>query len=123
MEALRASQRLQSFKDDAAHRRTLLEDHQPRDKQDEQPRRSRTAAGRVEDTFARRTVQGRAEDAASRGSTAHAIYRTHTVPPWRQAGGKWIVYLVNSHTNAARIDWHLREIDSRFAPGLPLGWS
>jgi len=30
---------------------------------------------------------------------------------------------VNSHTNATRIGWHLWEIDLRFAPGLPPGWS
>jgi len=33
-----------------------------------------------------------------------------------------MVSLVNSHTNATRIVWHLWEIDLRFAPGLPLGW-
>ena len=32
-----------------------------------------------------------------------------------------MVYLVNSHTNATRIGWHLWEIDLRFAPGLPPG--
>ena len=36
--------------------------------------------------------------------------------------GKLIVSLVNSHTNAARIGWHLWEIDLRFAPGLSPGW-
>ena len=40
------------------------------------------------------------------------------VPPWRQPRGKWMVSLVNSHTNATRIGWHLWEIDLRFAPGL-----
>jgi hypothetical protein len=30
-----------------------------------------------------------------------------------------MVSLINSHTNAIRIGWHLREIGSRFAPGLP----
>ena len=30
--------------------------------------------------------------------------------------------LVKSHTNATRIGWHLREIDLRFAHGLPPGW-
>jgi len=29
--------------------------------------------------------------------------------------------LVNSHTNATRIGWHLCEIDLRFVPGLPPG--
>jgi len=33
-----------------------------------------------------------------------------------------MVPLVNSHTNATRIGWHLWEIDLRFAPGLPAGW-
>ena len=32
-----------------------------------------------------------------------------------------MVSLVNSHTNASRIGWHLWEIDLRFAPGLPPG--
>ena len=40
----------------------------------------------------------------------------------RQPRDKLIVSLVNSHTNAARIRWHLWEIDLRFAPGLPQGW-
>ena len=44
-------------------------------------------------------------------------------PPWRQPRGKWMVSLVNSHTNATRIEWHLWEIDLRFAPGLPPGWT
>ena len=43
-------------------------------------------------------------------------------PPWGQPRGKWMVSLVNSHTNATRIGWHLWEIDLRFAPGLPPGW-
>ena len=42
-------------------------------------------------------------------------------PPWRQPTGNWMVSLVNSHTNATRIGWHLRVIDLRFAPELPLG--
>jgi len=33
-----------------------------------------------------------------------------------------MVSLVNSHTNATRIGWHLWETDLRFAPGLPPGW-
>ena len=33
-----------------------------------------------------------------------------------------MVSLVNSHTNATRIGWHLWEIDLRFTPGLPPGW-
>jgi hypothetical protein len=36
--------------------------------------------------------------------------------------GELMVYLVDSHTNAIRIGWHLWEIDLRFAPGLPPGW-
>ena len=43
-------------------------------------------------------------------------------PPWRQPRGKLVVSLVNYHTNATRIGWHLWEIDLRFAPGLPPGW-
>ena len=43
-------------------------------------------------------------------------------PPWRQPRGKWMVSLVNFHTNPARIGWHLWEIDLRFATGLPPGW-
>ena len=34
-----------------------------------------------------------------------------------------MVSLVNSHTNATRIGWHLWEIDLRFTPGLPPGWN
>ena len=33
-----------------------------------------------------------------------------------------MMFLVNFHTNATRIGWHLWEIDFGFAPGLPLGW-
>jgi len=33
-----------------------------------------------------------------------------------------MVSLVNSHTNATRIGWHLWVIGLRFAPGLPPGW-
>ena len=40
---------------------------------------------------------------------------------WRR--GKSMVSLVNSHTNATRIGWHLWEIDLRFASGLPPGWT
>ena len=39
-----------------------------------------------------------------------------------QPRGKWMVSLVNSHTNATRIGWHLWEIYLTFAPGLPPGW-
>ena len=34
-----------------------------------------------------------------------------------------MVSLVNSHTNATRIGWHLWEIDFKIASGLPPGWS
>ena len=47
---------------------------------------------------------------------------SHASPPWRQPGGKSMVSLVNSRTNAPRIGWHLWEIDLRCAPGLPSGW-
>ena len=53
-------------------------------------------------------------------SGAETVYQAD--PPWRQDRGKLMVSLVNSHTNATRIGWHLWEIDSRFAPGLPPGW-
>jgi len=33
-----------------------------------------------------------------------------------------MVSLVNCHTKATRIGWHLWEIDLIFAPGLPPGW-
>ena len=33
-----------------------------------------------------------------------------------------MVSLVNSHTNATRIGWHLWEIDLRFTPWLSPGW-
>ena len=36
---------------------------------------------------------------------------------------KWMVSLVNSHTNATRIGWHMWEIDLRFVPGLSPGWT
>ena len=38
------------------------------------------------------------------------------MPPWRQPMGKWMVSLVNSHTNATRIGWHLWEIDLKICP-------
>jgi len=43
-------------------------------------------------------------------------------PSRRQPRDKSMVSLVNSHTNATRIGWHLWEIDFRFASGLPPGW-
>ena len=45
------------------------------------------------------------------------------VPPWRHPRGKSMVYSVTSHANATSIGWHLWEIDLRFSPGLPPGWS
>ena len=65
-------------------------------------------------------------------SSKNAIYDTEFInsaagsraasPPWMQPRGKLFVSLVNSHTNATRIGWHLRETDLRFAPELPPGW-
>jgi len=51
--------------------------------------------------------------------TKPCVPREYVVrPPGRQPRGKSMVSLVNSHTNATRIGWHLWEIDLRFAPGL-----
>ena len=36
--------------------------------------------------------------------------------------GQIDIVLVNSHTNATRIGWHLWEIGLGFAPGLPPRW-
>jgi len=36
--------------------------------------------------------------------------------------GKWMVSLVNSHTNATSKRWHLWEIDLRFALNSAPGW-
>jgi len=54
--------------------------------------------------------------------SSHPEARFVPQPPWRQPRCKSMVSSVNSHTDAARIGWHLREIDLRFAPGLPPGW-
>jgi len=43
--------------------------------------------------------------------------------PWRQPRGKWIIYLVNFHTNATSKRWHLWEIDLRFALNSTPGWN
>ena len=43
-------------------------------------------------------------------------------PPWRQPRGKWMVSLVNSHTNATSKRLHLWEIDLRFAVKSTPGW-
>jgi hypothetical protein len=43
-------------------------------------------------------------------------------PPWRHPRGKYMVSLVNSHSNATSRRWHLLEIDLRFAPRLPPWW-
>ena len=53
---------------------------------------------------------------------AAASFSQVSPAPWRQPRGKFMVSLVNSHTNATRIGWRLWEIDLRFAPGLPPGW-
>ena len=37
-----------------------------------------------------------------------------TPPPWIQPRGRWMVSVVNSHTNAISKRWHLWEIDLRF---------
>ena len=44
------------------------------------------------------------------------------VPPWRLPRGKWMVSLVNSHTNATSKRWHLWEIDLRFALNSTPWW-
>ena len=49
-------------------------------------------------------------------------YREAARPPWRQPRGKWMVSLVNSHTNATSKRWHLWEIDLRFALNSTPGW-
>ena len=36
-------------------------------------------------------------------------------PPWRQSRAKWMVSLVNSHTNTTSMRWYLWEIDLKFA--------
>jgi len=46
----------------------------------------------------------------------------NSTPPWRQPRGKWMVSLVNSHTNATSKRWHLLEIDLRFALNSTTGW-
>ena len=46
---------------------------------------------------------------------------TH-LPPWRQPKGKWMVSVVNSHTNTTSKRWHLWEIDLRFALNPTPGW-
>ena len=57
------------------------------------------------------------------GAVVGVIYfGTVCPPPWRQPRGNLLVCLVNSHTNATRMGWHLWEIDFRFAPWPPAGW-
>ena len=81
------------------------------------------------------TVMGEAAHADDDVNTAEElVYRVNNFelevercaqpspPPWSQPRGNSMVSLVNSHTNATRIGWHLWEIDIRFAPGLPPGW-
>ena len=55
--------------------------------------------------------------------TLAAIRKQVLFPPWSQPRGNSMVSLVNSHTNATRIGWNLWNIDLRFAPGLPPGWT
>jgi len=47
------------------------------------------------------------------GQSAATLEATH---------GQMDGFLVNSHTDATRIGWHLWGIDLIFAPGLPPGW-
>ena len=47
---------------------------------------------------------------------------TEKVPPLRQPRGKWIVSLVNSHSNTTSQRWHQWEIDLRFALKSTPGW-
>ena len=49
--------------------------------------------------------------------------RMETYPPWRQPRCKWMVSLVNSHTNVNSKRWHLWEIDLRFALSWTPGWT
>ena len=55
--------------------------------------------------------------AATRGPGGGACW-----PPWRQPRGKWMVSLVNSHTNATSKRGHLWEIHWRFALNSTPGW-
>ena len=57
----------------------------------------------------------------SQGCTRASTSRTRCLP-WRQPIGKWIVCVVNSHTNATSKRWHLWEIDLRFALNSTPGW-
>ena len=50
------------------------------------------------------------------------VQRFHQLPPWRPPRGKWMVSLVNSHTNATSKRWHLWEIDLRFVLISTPGW-
>ena len=53
----------------------------------------------------------------------HALRRRPFAgPPWRQPRGKWMISLVNSHTNATLKRWHMWEIDLGFALNSTLGW-
>jgi len=64
--------------------------------------------------------------AKTRLEEGRAVLSTHrhdaVPPPWRQPRGKWMVSLVNSHTNATSKKWHLWEIDLRFALNSTAGW-
>ena len=54
--------------------------------------------------------------------TGEGMCGFRTSPPWRQPKGKWMVPLVNFHTNPTSKRWHLWEIDLRFALNSTPGW-
>ena len=62
-----------------------------------------------------RTCNESKEEEKEGQQAQHPVHQTPAQsPPWRQPRGKWMVSLVNSHTNATRIGRHLWEIDLRF---------
>ena len=84
------------------------------------PRRPR---GRPQPFKKSNSTKGSRKVEKERGNMVRGLKKSlGAPPPWRQPRGKTIVSLVNSHSNATRIGWHLWEIDLRFAPGLPPGW-
>ena len=52
----------------------------------------------------------------------HLGHEVDPDPPYRQPRGIWMVYLVNSHTNATSKRWHLWEIDLGFSLNSTPGW-
>ena len=84
------------------------------------PHNTRTACFAKKEAFPADRVSGAREE----GGPRYDAPRTQTPrpPPCRQPSGKLMVSLVNSHTSATRIGWHMWEIDVRFASGLPRGW-